>query len=155
MLPAVAERDESAALVIRTDFGDEEGWQAALVELWKPWELAGEEVGPHLHVVDDPAWAGAAVDDVIAALSGGGGRGVVYLADRLTMVGPDHALLAVAVLTREGCGSDEEFARYGGAFRTVPAGIGDIHANLSIANMDFADFANAARADPTGAFRSF
>ncbi|MER8184929.1 hypothetical protein [Kitasatospora sp. NPDC094015] len=155
MLPAISDRDEYAALIIRTDFGDEEGWQAVLAELSEPWQFPDGDIEPHLHIVDDPAWAGAAPDDVIAALAGDEDLSVVYLADRLTMDGRDHALLAVAVLTREECGSDEEFEAYRGAVRTVPAGIGDIHANLSIANLDFADVVDAARADPAGVFRSF
>lgn len=155
MLPAIADRDESAALVIRTDFGDEEGWRAVLAELSKPWEFADGDIESFLHIVDDPAWAGATADNVITALSGNEELGVVYLADHLTMDGRDHALLAVAVLTREECESDEEFEAYSGAVRTVPAGIGEIHANLSIANLDFADVVAAAQADPAGIFRSF
>ncbi|WP_051711695.1 DUF6924 domain-containing protein [Streptomyces sp. NRRL S-350] len=155
MLPALADRDESAALVIRTDFGDEEAWQAVLAELAKPWDFDDDEVDPYLHVVDDPAWAGATADAVIAALSGDGEPGVVYLADRVTMADHDHALLAVAVLTREECETDEEFEADSGSVRTVPAGIGHIHANLMIANLGFGDVVEAARADPAGVFRSF
>ncbi|GJF32743.1 hypothetical protein KNE206_54430 [Kitasatospora sp. NE20-6] len=155
MLPAVADRDESAALIIRTDFGDEAAWQAVLAELSKPWQFDSDDVEPYLHVVDDPAWAGATADDVITALSGNEDLSIVYLADRVTMNDHDHALLAVAVLTREECESDEEFEANGGAVRTVPSGIGDIHANLSIANLDFADVVDAAQADPAGIFRSF
>ncbi len=40
-------------------------------------------------------------------------------------------------------------------FRTVPAGVHDVHANLSIANMDFEEYAHQALADPEGVFRSF
>jgi hypothetical protein len=41
------------------------------------------------------------------------------------------------------------------AFRTVPSGVHGVHANLSIANMDFAEFAEAASADPDRIYRSF
>lgn len=155
MLPTIADRDEYAALIIRTDFGNEEAWQAVLAELLKPWEFDSGDVEPYLHVVDDPAWAGATADDVIAAFSGDEELSVVFLADRVTMDDHDHALLAVAVLTREDCESDEEFEADSGAVRTVPAGIGDIHANLSIANLSFEDVVDAAQTDPAGVFRSF
>ncbi|MFF4903146.1 DUF6924 domain-containing protein [Streptomyces sp. NPDC001068] len=155
MLPAIADRDESAALVIRTDFGDEEAWQAVLAELLKPWDFDDGEVDPYLHIVDDPAWAGAMADEVLASLSGDEELSIVYLADGVTMNDHDYALLAVAVLTREECETDEEFEAYGGSVRTVPVGIGRIHANLSIANLDFADVIEAARASPAGVFRSF
>ncbi|MEU9046986.1 MULTISPECIES: DUF6924 domain-containing protein [unclassified Kitasatospora] len=156
MLPAIADRDEFAALVIRTDFGDDEAWQAVLTELSKPWEFDGsDDVDPYLHILDDPAWSGATPDDVVAALSGDRELSIVYLADRVTMKDHEHTLLAVSVPTREEYASDEEFEAHGGAVRTVPAGIGDIHANLSIANLDFADVVEAARIDPAGIFRSF
>ncbi len=92
---------------------------------------------------------------MIAAVSADEELSVVFLADRTTMRDNDHALLAVAVLTRDDCQSDEEFEAYGGAVRAAPSGIHDIHANLSIANLDFADVADAARTDPAGIFRSF
>ncbi|MFI5649040.1 DUF6924 domain-containing protein [Kitasatospora sp. NPDC051705] len=168
MLPAIAERDEFAALVIRTDFSDDRAWQSVLAELSKPWEFDGsDDVDPHLHVVDDPAWSGATPDAVIAALSGDPELSVVYLADGVAMEDHEHTLLVVSVPTREEHASDEEytsdeehasdeeFEADGGTVRTVPAGIGDIHANLSIANLAFADIVEAARNDPSGIFRSF
>ncbi|MFJ9773938.1 DUF6924 domain-containing protein [Kitasatospora sp. NPDC101157] len=153
MLPAIAGRCESAALIIRTDFTDDTAWRAVCAESSRPW--GDGDCASAVHIVDDPVWAGAAPDDVIAAVSADPDLSVVFLADRITMRDHDHALLAVAVLTREECESDEEFEAYGGSVRTVPAGIHDIHANLSIANLDFADVIDAARTDPAGTFRSF
>ncbi|WRZ96450.1 hypothetical protein OHB54_46750 (plasmid) [Streptomyces sp. NBC_01007] len=153
MLPAVTGRDEFAALIIRTDFSDETVWRAVCAESLRPWGDGDYE--PHVHIVDDPVWVGATTDHVIAAVSADEDLSVVFLADRITMRDREHPLLAVAVLTRDECESDEEFEAYGGSVRTVPAGIHDIHANLSIANLDFADFTEAARTDPAGIFRSF
>ncbi|MFJ5645648.1 DUF6924 domain-containing protein [Streptomyces sp. NPDC093223] len=124
MVPAVTGRDEFDALIIRTDFSDETAWQGVQAPLLAPWSIGGYE--PHVHVINDPAWAGAAADDVIAAVS----------AD-------------------DECYSDEEFEAYSGSGRTLPIAIHDIHANLSIADLDFADVAEAARADAAGIFRSF
>jgi hypothetical protein len=45
---------------------------------------------------------------VIAAVSADEEPSVVFLADRTTMRNDDHPLLAVAVLTRDECQSDEE-----------------------------------------------
>ncbi|MFI8081952.1 DUF6924 domain-containing protein [Kitasatospora sp. NPDC086009] len=123
-----------------------------LAELVKPWEFEGsDDVDPYIHVVDDPAWSEAAPDAVTAALSDDPELSVLYLADRVAMEDPEHPLLVVSVLIREECASDAD----GGTVRTVPAGIGDIHANLSIANLAFADVVEAARCDPSGIFRSF
>lgn len=103
-----------------------------------------------MHIVDDPVWGGTAADDVIA----------VFLADAITMQDHDQPLLAVAVATRDECESVEVFEAYSGSVRSLPAAIHDIHTNLSIANrsianLDFADVAEAARADGAGIFRSF
>jgi hypothetical protein len=38
-------------------------------------------------------------------------------------------------------------------FRTAPAAVHDVHANLSIGNMDFEEFAEEALADPEGILR--
>ncbi|MCX4920286.1 hypothetical protein [Streptomyces sp. NBC_00687] len=101
------------------------------------------------------AWSGATTDHVVAAVSTDEDLSVVFLADHVTIRDGEHPLLAVAVLRRDECGSDEEFGAYGGSVRAVPAGVHDLHANLSIANLDFADCAEAARTDPAGIFRSF
>ncbi|MFE2714654.1 DUF6924 domain-containing protein [Streptomyces mirabilis] len=60
----------------------------------------------------------------------------------------------MSTLAWEECESDEEFEAEGGEFRTAPAGAHEIHANLMIAHLDFADFADAAEAAPDGVFRS-
>ncbi|MFE3165338.1 DUF6924 domain-containing protein [Streptomyces sp. NPDC059224] len=153
MLPAVTRHGEFAALVIRTDFSEETVWQAVREELLSVWGDGDYE--PHVHIVDDPVWTGATPDGVITAVSADEDLSVVFLADRTTMRDHEHPLLAVAVLTRDACESDEEFEAYGGSVRTIPAGIHDIHANLAIANLDFADVAEAARTDPAEIFRSF
>ncbi|MET9877586.1 hypothetical protein ABZZ36_23565 [Actinacidiphila glaucinigra] len=64
-------------------------------------------------------------------------------------------MLALSLLTREQCESDEEFEAYGGAFRVVPYGTHEMNANVMIADLDFGDFADAARGDPQGVFRGF
>ncbi|MFE4819743.1 DUF6924 domain-containing protein [Streptomyces sp. NPDC056704] len=144
----VADRDEFAALVIRTDFGDEGAWTALRRALSLPWGPGDFE--PRVHVVDDPSWAG----HVLAAVAADDELAVVFLADGGALRTGQGALLAVSTLTREECESDEEFEAEGGEFRTVPAGVHEIHANLMIANLDFADFADAAEAAPDGVFRS-
>ncbi|WP_234443631.1 DUF6924 domain-containing protein [Streptomyces sp. NRRL B-24484] len=153
MLPAVTGRPDFAALVVRTDFGDEPAWRSLLAALSGP--CGDGAVEADVHVVDDPAWSGAAVGDVIAAVSADEDLSVVFLADDTTMRDPEHALLAVAVVTRDECENDEEFATHSGSVRAVPAGIHEIHANLSIANLDFVDVVETARLDPAGVFRGF
>ncbi|MFE2312252.1 DUF6924 domain-containing protein [Streptomyces sp. NPDC059441] len=90
----------------------------------------------------------------LAAVSADEELAVFFLADGAALHAGHGALLAVSTLTREECESDEEFEAEGGEFRTAPAGIHEIHANLMIANLDFSDFADAAEAAPDGIFRS-
>ncbi|MFC5202169.1 DUF6924 domain-containing protein [Streptomyces kaempferi] len=158
VLPAVVGRDEFDALVVRTDYHDDVSWRAVTAALAEP---GGDDGGDGqyaagLHVVDDPAWAEAGADDVVAAVRADENLSVVFLADGTTMRAAHHALLAVTTLRREECEDDEDHRRlteFGHSFRTVPAGIRDIHANLSIGNLGFEEYAAMAHDGPEGIYR--
>ncbi|RPF25332.1 hypothetical protein EDD96_7205 [Streptomyces sp. Ag109_G2-6] len=150
-----AGRDKDAALVIRTDYDDEQAWAAVKAALMKTW---GEEddFEPYVHIVDDPAWTGITPAQVLSEASAHEERHhVAYLADYTSMREAPVTLLALSLLTRQECESDEEFEAYGGSFRVVPYGIHEMNANLMIANLDFGDFADVAGDDPEGVFRGF
>lgn len=155
VLPAVTGRDEFDALVVRTDYHDAQAWQDVMTALTEPYGDGPHEA--HVHLVDDPVWAGATVDEVLNAVRGDENLAVVFLADRTTMRTGPHAVLAVTTLTREECVDDEDYARlteFGVEFRTVPAGVHDIHANLGIGNLGFEEYAAWAHDDPEGIYRS-
>ncbi|MFF2996633.1 DUF6924 domain-containing protein [Streptomyces sp. NPDC057950] len=149
----LAGRDRDAALIIRTDYSDEQAWAAVRAELMRSWGDGDFE--PYVHIADDPKWAGCTSAQILAAVSADEELSAVFLADRDSMGDGPITLLAVAVLAREECDSDEEFDADGGEFRTVPAGIHEMHANLMIANMSFGDFKEAAENDSQGAFQGF
>ncbi|MFC5906037.1 DUF6924 domain-containing protein [Streptacidiphilus monticola] len=114
-------RDEDwASLVVRTDYSDEQGWQAvraALMEPWGDWQQDAD-----VQFVDDPAWSEASVDEVLAVVDEY--LSVVFLADAITMREPRRALLAVKVLDDEEWEDDEDsgaWAELGRPFRIVPA----------------------------------
>ena len=65
------------------------------------------------------------------------------VADEVTFGAPEHPVLLVDL------NEDDHVP----SFRALPREIAAIEANLSIANMDFADFANSAGED--GVFRGF
>ncbi|MEV8455493.1 hypothetical protein AB0467_28635 [Streptomyces sp. NPDC052095] len=44
---------------------------------------------------------------------------------------------------------------FGREFRTTPAGLHEVHANLSIGNLGFEGFAAGAHEDPERIYRSF
>ena len=155
-LLATTDRGEFDALVIRTDYSDEQAWQEVQAALAVPWGDGEDE--STVHLVDDRAWDGASVDDVLAALPADSPLDVVFLADRTTMQADHHGLLAVTTITREDCEDDEEYeavVEFGRDFRTVPAGVSEMHTNLWLANMDFEEFAASAHNDPEGVHRSF
>ncbi|MDX3386548.1 hypothetical protein PV682_34635 [Streptomyces niveiscabiei] len=153
-VPAVTGRDESATLVVRTDYDDDQAWQDVAAALTKPWGDRPYEAD--VHFVNDPAWAGATADEVLNAVRADENLSVVFLADRTTMRAGSHALLAVTTLTREDCGDDEDYEQlteYGREFRAVPAGVHEVCANLSIGNLGFEEYAAWAHDDPEGIFR--
>ncbi|MGW0860125.1 DUF6924 domain-containing protein [Streptomyces sp. NPDC002690] len=148
-------RDEDAALIIRTDYHDERAWSAVRAALMTHWGQE-DDFEPYVHIVDDPRWTAITPARILSEAAAYEERGVVYLADRTSMREEKPVtLLALSLLTRERCESDEEFEAYGGAFRVVPRGIHEMNANLMIANLDFGDFMDAARIDPGGLFRGF
>ncbi|MFD5520695.1 DUF6924 domain-containing protein [Streptomyces sp. NPDC127066] len=155
-LPAVTGRDEFDVLVVRTDYHDDQAWQGVMAALMEPGGDGQHEA--HVHFIDDPAWARVTVDEVLTAVRADDNLAVVFLADRTTMRAESHALLAVTTLTREECVDDEDYAQlteFGREFRTVPAGVHDVHANLSIGNLGFQEYAAWAHDDPEGIYRSF
>jgi Domain of unknown function (DUF6924) len=66
----------------------------------------------------------------------------IVIVDQLAVSHPDHPLLIVDL-----------YEASGNAFRAIPSQIQRIENNLSIANMDFEEFAQAA--DQVGIFRGF
>ncbi|MFB7294208.1 DUF6924 domain-containing protein [Actinacidiphila glaucinigra] len=154
VLPAVTGRNEFDALVIRTDYQDDQAWQNVVAVLMKPW--GDRQYEAEVHFVNDPAWAGATVEEVLCAVRADEDVSVVFLVDQETMKDEVHALLAVTTLTRDECVDDEDYEQlteFGREFRTVPAGVHEIYANLSIANLGFEEFAGWAHDDPEGTFR--
>jgi len=132
--------DSDQALVLRTDFSDRATWDAVRATILEP-------VGPYrfyasVTFVDDPEYRDVSTGELLDMARRSAFRTFLIVADRLTMTHPEHPLLVVD-LNREP----------GREFRALPSQIQAIENNLSIANMDFAEFANAADAD--GVFRGF
>ncbi|GGT73744.1 DUF6924 domain-containing protein [Streptomyces sp. NPDC057575] len=155
-LPAVTRRDEFDALVVRTDYRDDQAWQDVSAALMEPW--GDRQYEAHVHFINDPAWAGATADEVLTAVGADEDLSVVFLADRVSMQAKHHPLLAVTLLTQEDCVDDEDYEQlteFGREFRTIPAGVHEVYANLSIGNVGFEEFAASAHDDPEGIYRPF
>ena len=129
------------ALVLRTDFSDDDTWEAIRDEVGMPVGVLGFRA--NVRFVDDRAYDSVPTEEVPGLFRAGSSHSFVIIADRVTMTHPDHALLVLDLL--------EEST--GGEFRAVPSAVQSIENNLSIGNMDFDDFATAAGDD--GVFRGF
>lgn len=157
VLPEIVGRDEFAALIIRTNYDDEAAWHAVVADLMQPWG-ENDEFEARAHLVDDPVWAEAVPDEILAAVSRDENLSVVFVADHVTVQSAQHALLALNMWGEE---EDLDPMYYQELidspspreFRTAPAAVHAVHANLSLANVDFEEFAAAASTDPEGVLR--
>jgi len=157
VVPEIVGRTEHAALVVRTDYDDEAAWRAVLAELAQPWGSDGYH--PEVHLVDDPAWAGATPEEVLQAVDHDEYLSVVFVADGTTMRSPHRALLALDTVYEDVSDLDPAYYQEllddppASRFRTAPGAVHAVHGNLDIANMDFDDFARSALEDPEGVLR--
>ena len=129
--------------VVRTDFGEQRAWEAICAEIERP---SDEGFLAQVEFIEDRAFDGATLGQLLAAVPAEYPHTFMVVVDRDTVVGREHPLLVVNLY--DGLGSE-----VGAAFRCVPSAIQGIENNLSIANMDFEEFAGAVDGD--GVFRSF
>lgn len=151
--------ESELALFVRTDSSDAAAWEAVCREIQEPPEedreafaafaainaAFGQEMGPlqaNVTLVDDPAFEGLTAEDLLARLPDGATHAVLFVVDGETAASPEHRVLVV-----------DAGIEPGRTLRTLPAHVQAINDNLSIANMDWEDFAGAA--DDDGVFRGF
>jgi len=72
----------------------------------------------------------------------GSGHPLAFVADRLTVTDPEQPVLVVDLAHESGR-----------TFRVIPSQMWAVENNLSLANMEYAEFAD--NADPDGVFRGF
>ena len=125
------------ALVVRTDSSNAATWNGVVSAIKQP----VDGFFAYVDFVDDAAFDGLTVEQFVA-LRDGLSKSYVIVADAVTMGAPELSLLVVDL-----------FEEPGRSFRAVPSAIQSIENNLSIANMDFWEFADNVDAD--GVFRDF
>lgn len=136
---ALPQPADLTTLVLRTDFRDDAAWEALRAAL-----DAADGLSCATRV-SDPQFAGVGIAALLAEEAAAAEDEAVcevFLADATTLADPEHRLLAVDLSTEPGRTVRIPARRYP-----------DMSANLSIANMDFAEFADAA--DLSGTFRGF
>jgi hypothetical protein len=137
-VPCIGHTD--SAVVIRTDFSSQQSWLAVQEQM-----LAESDEGfrAYVEIVEDEGFEGSEPDRVLASVGDDYGYSFVIIADRLTMIDAEHPLLVLDL------GHEP-----GRSFRVIPGAVQSVENNLSIANMDFFEFADAAEQDG-GVYRGF
>jgi hypothetical protein len=133
-----------AVPVWRMDFSDEAAWNQIRAELLAPDEESGYSAG--LEFVDRRDLAGIDVTQVEQAIERrfpGADHPCLILVDSQAMASPEHPVFLIDLQEDEPAPS----------FRALPRAVAAIEANLSEANVDFADYSDAIGED--GVFRGF
>lgn len=125
-------------LVLRTDFSDEPAWKSLCKALQNP----DDEFSSSLDFVSDPTFDGLTAAELPSLLSEGSSHTFAFIVDRTALTRSGHPVLVIDLHDKPGR-----------TFRVIASALGDIANNLSIANMDFDEFAKAV--DKDGVFRGF
>jgi hypothetical protein len=142
------------SLVIRADFGHPQAWEEVRAAIAEP--QTEDEFVAHVQFVDDRAYEGLTATQLLAMAPPETGQRFAFLVDTVTLTLPDHPVLVVNLYDYvAGVSGDEQGSgpSYGDTFRVVPSAMWSVQNNLSISNMDWAEFAAAVDAD--GVFRGF
>ncbi|PWI15329.1 hypothetical protein DI272_15005 [Streptomyces sp. Act143] len=131
-------------LLIRTDFSDETAWQALRTAVSSPNE---DGFVAYVHVIDDRAWRDLTAEQLVALA--GVDQELLFVADGRAVTDPEMPLLAVMRADED----DAAPARGHEELRVAAAHLSAVENNLSMTNMDWEEFVDAAGED--GVFRGF
>jgi len=150
-------------LLVRTDFSIDGIWEKVCAEarqmdpdvrkaleysdecnraMGRPPKRPIKDFGTPLHLVDDRAYADASCEQLLSSLPSDSIHGFFFIADKVCMQHSDHPLMVV-----------DSYHERGRMFRAIPSQIFGIQSNLSLANMDWEEFAD--NVDDDGVFRGF
>jgi hypothetical protein len=132
------------ALVLRTDFSDDTAWRAIRSAIEAPVRAPGGSIDFFAYVtfVDDPDYRDLDEPRIRSLFDPELNQSFVIVVDRAAMAHPEHPVLVLDL-----------FDPASPAFRALPSAVQAIENNLSIANLDFEEF--AAAVDEDGVFRGF
>lgn len=130
--------DSENALVVRTDFSDEAAWTRLRDEI----EAPVGEFRAYVSFVSDADFDGLSISALTALGQRDPDRSFMFVVDRTSLTEVEHPILVLDLADEPGC-----------TFRVVPREMWGVENNLSLANMDFAEFADSA--DDDGVFRGF
>ncbi|RDI68095.1 DUF6924 domain-containing protein [Nocardia pseudobrasiliensis] len=128
-----------AVPVVRTDFSDQAAWER--VKAGIGW-VTPDEFKADVTFVDDPTFEGVPVADLLERLPKGGGHALLLVVDETTIRSPEYPVLVVDLGSEPDPEDDWPGEPAGRSFRALPHTIQEIENNLSIANMDWEEFAD-------------
>ena len=129
-------------LLIRTAFENQQTWDA-ICELIRAPQFSGSDAYyARVELLDDNEFENLSPEDLLARVSDDYPHSFLMVVDNTAIGHPEFPVLVVDL-----------YADRGRAFRTIPSQIQGIENNLSIANMDFFEFAD--NVDEDGIFRGF
>jgi len=128
--------------VVRTDFSNAEKWLAIRAAICKPQNAEGYDFHAQLDFVDDSQFRNATAEELLTMLTADYEHVVLFVVDAMATAHPESPILVVSCCEPRGR-----------TFRTTPSQVQGIENNLSIANMDFDEFADSVDGDRV--FRGF
>lgn len=126
-------------VVIRTDFENQPVWEAICELIRAP---GSEMFYAYVEFLDDSDYRNLTKEELLAIVPYNYRHSFLFVVDKAAVISPDFAILAVDLVEARGR-----------SFRAIPSRIQSIENNLSIANMDFGEFAESV--DEDGIFRGF
>jgi hypothetical protein len=126
------------AAVIRTDFSDDAKWNAICAEIEEP---VGD-FKAYVEFVNDPEYSALTPEQILLLVPPTWHHSFLFIVDAMSLSHPDHPILVIDLYTDRGR-----------TFRVIPREMWGVENNLSLANMDFVEFAESVEAD--GIFRGF
>jgi len=130
--------------VIRTDFSDQAAWERVKAEI--SW-VTPDEFNAYVTYVDDPAFAGLTVTELLECGPDRATHALLLVVDETTIQSPEHPILVVDLGSEPVQANDWPGEPAGRSFRALPHTIQEIENNLSIANMDWEEFADSVDDD--------
>ena len=126
-------------VLLRTDFSDDAAWAALCKAAQAP---SAEDFQANIDCVSNRCFDGLAAEQVVSLAQNHSSHSFAFMADRLTVTDPERPILVVD-LTH---GPSR-------TFRVIPSQMWAVENNLSLANMEYSEFAD--NVDPDGVFRGF
>lgn len=128
------------SVVLRTDFSDQAAWEDIGATIREPVGDEGFRAG--VDFLDDAAFDGLSKEAVVKLIPRRYAHPIIVIVDRTTVASTGHPVLVIDLAEERGRD-----------FRAFPSKVQSIENNLSLANMDFEEFADEVGED--GVFHGF